>query len=268
MGGFWRKYLAFPDSSFNTRRSHARLGCQNPSYRTAPQDPPGHRPFAHRRRRTRAAGDTHPAGLRQDRQPRHRRRNRPESKRHRPLAATLGRGVAQTHRGRMHRVLGRPASGHRGRPERRVAAGQSRQVHSGASHTDPGVGVRTAGEIGPPITHWTAHEWADEARKRGIVASISASQVNRSLNEAELQPHRSRYWLNTKEKDPQQFQEKVEAVCDGSQEAPRLYAAENTHTICTEEMTGIQARERIAATLPMVPGRWKRGNSSTSVMAR
>ncbi len=108
---------------------------------------------------------------------------------------------------------------------------------------------------GRPITHWTAHEWADEARKRGIVASISASQVNRSLNEAELQPHRSRYWLNTKEKDPQQFQEKVEAVCDGSQEAPRLYAAENTHTICTEEMTGIQARERIAATLPMVPGR-------------
>ena len=31
---------------------------------------------------------------------------------------------------------------------------------------------------GRPITHWTAHELADEARKRGIVASISASQVN------------------------------------------------------------------------------------------
>ena len=67
---------------------------------------------------------------------------------------------------------------------------------------------------GRPITHWTAHELADEAQKRGIVASISASQVNRYLNEAKLQPHRSRYWLNTKEKDPRQFQEKVEAVCD------------------------------------------------------
>ena len=121
---------------------------------------------------------------------------------------------------------------------------------------------------GRPITHWTAHEWADEARKRGIVASISASQVNRSLNEAELQPHRSRYWLNTKEKDPQQFQEKVEAVCDGSQEAPRLYAAENTHTICTEEMTGIQARSESLRRCGWCRAGWKRGNSSTSVMAR
>jgi transposase len=108
---------------------------------------------------------------------------------------------------------------------------------------------------GRPITHWTAHELADEAQKRGIVASISASQVNRYLNEAELQPHRSRYWLNTKEKDPRQFQEKVEAVCDCYHEAPRLYAAEHTHTVCTDEMTGIQALERIAATLPMQPGR-------------
>ena len=108
---------------------------------------------------------------------------------------------------------------------------------------------------GSPITHWTAHELADEAQKRGIVASISASQVNRYLNEAKLQPHRSRYWLNTKEKDPRQFQEKVEAVCDCYHEAPRLYAAEHTHTVCTDEMTGIQALERIAATLPMQPGR-------------
>ena len=109
--------------------------------------------------------------------------------------------------------------------------------------------------MGSPITHWTAHELADEAQKRGIVASISASQVNRYLNEAKLQPHRSRYWLNTKEKDPRQFQEKVEAVCDCYHEAPRLYAAEHTHTVCTDEMTGIQALERIAATLPMQPGR-------------
>jgi hypothetical protein len=64
----------------------------------------------------------------------------------------------------------------------------------------------------------------------------------------------SRYWLNAKEKDPQEFQEKVERVCDCYLEAPRLYAAENTHTVCTDEMTGIQALERVAATLPMTPG--------------
>jgi transposase len=109
-------------------------------------------------------------------------------------------------------------------------------------------------QSGRPITQWTCKELADEAKKRGIVASISEAQVGRYLREAELQPHKSRYWLNAKEKDPQQFQEKVEQVCNGYLEAPRLYAAENTHTVCTDEMTGIQALERVAATLPMTPG--------------
>lgn len=109
-------------------------------------------------------------------------------------------------------------------------------------------------QSGRPITHWTRKELADEAKKRGLVASISESQVGRYLREAELQPHKSRYWLNAKEKDPQQFQQKVEAVCDCYQEAPRLYRKENTHTVCTDEMTGLQALERVAATLPMRPG--------------
>ena len=38
-------------------------------------------------------------------------------------------------------------------------------------------------------------------------------------------------------------------------EAPRLYAEEGTHTVCTDEMTGIQALERIAPTLPLGRGR-------------
>jgi transposase len=108
---------------------------------------------------------------------------------------------------------------------------------------------------GRPITHWTNVELAHEAMKRGIVTSISASQVGRYLREAELQPHRSRYWLNTKEKDPVVFQAKVEEVCDCYLEAPRLYAEENTHTVCTDEMTGIQALERIAPTLPTGKGK-------------
>jgi transposase len=110
-------------------------------------------------------------------------------------------------------------------------------------------------QSGRPITHWTAHELADEAKKRGIVESISPSQVGRYLREAELQPHRSRYWLNAKEKDPQQFQKKVETVCDTYLEAPRLHAEENTHTVCIDEMTGIQALKRVAPTKPVQPGR-------------
>jgi len=44
---------------------------------------------------------------------------------------------------------------------------------------------------GLPITHWTGQELADEVVKRGIVEAISASQINRYLREAELQPHKS-----------------------------------------------------------------------------
>jgi transposase len=108
---------------------------------------------------------------------------------------------------------------------------------------------------GRPITHWTHKELTDEARKRGIVASISEAQVGRYLREAELQPHKTRYWLNAREKDPQQFQQKAEGVCACHQEAPRLYAEAHTHTVCTDEMTGLQALERVAATLPLKPGR-------------
>ena len=67
---------------------------------------------------------------------------------------------------------------------------------------------------GRSITHWTAHELVDEVVKRGIVPSISVAQVGRYLREAALQPHKKRYWLNTTEKDPVQFQKQVEAVCD------------------------------------------------------
>lgn len=36
-------------------------------------------------------------------------------------------------------------------------------------------------KCGRPVTHWTPRELADEAKKRGIVASISARQVGRFL---------------------------------------------------------------------------------------
>ena len=108
---------------------------------------------------------------------------------------------------------------------------------------------------GRPITHWTARELADEVAKRGIVTSISTAQVGRYLREAALQPHKSRYWLNTTEKDPAQFQKQVEAVCDTYVRAPQRERTEHTHTFCVDEMTGIQALERTAATKPMIAGK-------------
>jgi transposase len=113
-------------------------------------------------------------------------------------------------------------------------------------------------QSGRPIDHWTGRELADEVVKRGIVESISVSQVNRYLSEAALQPHRSRYWLNTTEKDVALFEQQVQTVCDCYLEAPALYFQYNTHTVCVDEMTSIQALERKAKTIPMQPGRPER----------
>lgn len=111
---------------------------------------------------------------------------------------------------------------------------------------------------GRPVAEWTHAELADEAVQRGIVSSISASQVGRYLRTAELQPHRSKYWLNTTEKDDAVFQAQVEVVCQTWREAPELYFQANTHTVSVDEMPGLQALERTAETIPMQSGQPKR----------
>jgi transposase len=108
---------------------------------------------------------------------------------------------------------------------------------------------------GRPITHWTYAELADEAKQRGIVPSISPAQLGRYLREAELQPHKSRYWLNTTEKDPKRFEEQVKAVCDTYLAAPERERSDQAHTVCVDEMTGLQALERIAPSKPMIAGK-------------
>jgi transposase len=106
---------------------------------------------------------------------------------------------------------------------------------------------------GRPITHWTHRELREEVLKRGIVESISLSYISHLLREAALQPHRRKMWLNTTEKDPDLFQQQVETVCKTYQAAATLHEREGTHTVSCDEMTGIQALERIAPDKPVLP---------------
>jgi transposase len=108
---------------------------------------------------------------------------------------------------------------------------------------------------GRPITHWTAQELTDEVIQRRLVTSISPSQVSRYLREAALQPHKSRYWLNTTETDPIRFQEQVQTVCDTYRAAPERARIDQTHTVSVDEMTGLQALERIAPSKAMIAGK-------------
>ena len=50
-------------------------------------------------------------------------------------------------------------------------------------------------DYGRPISDWTARELSEEVIKQGIVESISPRHVGRLLEEAQIKPHQSRYWL-------------------------------------------------------------------------
>jgi transposase len=66
----------------------------------------------------------------------------------------------------------------------------------------------------------------------------------------ELQPHRIRYWLNAKADDRKE--ERMAEVCALYHKAPQ---AAQKIVFSVDEMTGVQALERIAADLPMSPGK-------------
>lgn len=123
-------------------------------------------------------------------------------------------------------------------------------------------------ESGRPVARWTQREIIDEAVKRGIVESISTSHLSTLLAQAELQPHKSRYWLNTTERDPEVFEQQLRTVCDCYLEAAELAARDDTQTVCVDEMTSIQALERSAPKKRCGPVRKNGLNSSTPAMAR
>jgi transposase len=106
---------------------------------------------------------------------------------------------------------------------------------------------------GWPIGRWTLRELRDEAIRRKIVEDISVSQVGRFLQQAAVQPHRKKMWLNTTEKDPQKFQAEVENVCRTYLAAPAKAAVDGTHTVSVDEATSLQAIERNAPDKPAQP---------------
>ena len=72
-----------------------------------------------------------------------------------------------------------------------------------------------------------------------------------------LQPHRKRYWLTPPPDDPVALSEQICTVCAVYEATPALAAA-GTHVTSTDEMTGIQALERLHPSLPMQPGHIER----------
>jgi len=101
-----------------------------------------------------------------------------------------------------------------------------------------------------PISHWSQREIAPRPGAEHL-AALSGAFFKK---EADLKPHRFRYWLTPKP-DPA-FDTKCADICEVYKAAA---GADDTHrTVSIDEMTGIQALERIAPGLPMVPGKVER----------
>ncbi len=104
------------------------------------------------------------------------------------------------------------------------------------------------------ITNWTHRELRDEVLLQELVPKISVRHVGRILDEADLQPHRNRYWLTSK-KDPKKS-ERITDICSCYRKALLNPLDEVYYSF--DEMTGIQALQRIAPDIEMEPGKPRR----------
>ena len=68
-----------------------------------------------------------------------------------------------------------------------------------------------------------------------------------------MQPHRCRYWLNPKKDNEEEFKLQVNEVCSLYKLAQELLARK-IHLVSTDEMTGIQALERLNSKKLVLPG--------------
>jgi len=94
-------------------------------------------------------------------------------------------------------------------------------------------------ESGRPVSHWTPRELRQEVLKRSFFK-----------NEGSLKPSRYQRWLNPDVENLGELNAQVKAVCKLYEEAPQLHS-QGTHVISTDEMTGIQALERVIRPMEM-----------------
>jgi hypothetical protein len=109
-------------------------------------------------------------------------------------------------------------------------------------------------EADVPIARWSLDELAMRLVNDYAEQVMSRSTIHRILRQAELQPHRSRYWLHSDDPD---FEAKVLDVARLYLDAPRLYR-HGALVICVDEKTGIQALERKYPIQPLQAGRPER----------
>ncbi len=103
---------------------------------------------------------------------------------------------------------------------------------------------------GKPWQRWSGEKLAQVAVEQRMVEHISPGTIRRWLRHDKIKPWRYHSWQHST--DPQ-FVEKALPVLDLYAQAPALYA-DGELTVCADEKTSIQARQRVTATKAAAPG--------------
>jgi transposase len=91
-----------------------------------------------------------------------------------------------------------------------------------------------------PATRWSLDDLAATIVNEAHAEAMSRSTIWRILDDADLKPHKSVYWLNSHDPD---FNDKAHAICKLYLQAPVLYQ-QGRLVVCCDEKTGMQALER------------------------
>lgn len=101
-----------------------------------------------------------------------------------------------------------------------------------------------------PATRWSMDDLVTARRHQSAAPAMSRSTLWRMLDDADLKPHRSGYWLNSHAPD---FATKARHICHGYVNAFRLYQ-EGRVVLCVDEKTGMQILQRKYPTQWAQPG--------------
>jgi DDE superfamily endonuclease len=100
-------------------------------------------------------------------------------------------------------------------------------------------------------TRWSLDDLAAKILNDAHAQAMSRATIWRILDDADLKPHKSVYWLNSHDPD---FDAKALAICPLYLDAPRLYQ-QGRLVICCDEKTGMQILQRKYATQLAQPGK-------------
>ena len=110
--------------------------------------------------------------------------------------------------------------------------------------------TRKPGEGHCPATRWSVDDLVGARRHQPSAPAMSRSTLWRMLDDTDLKPHRSVYWLNSHNPD---FDTKARDLCHLYVNAFRFYQ-EGRLVICVDEKTGMQILQRKYPTQGARPG--------------